>query len=542
MTEAPNTESFVADSAEPLLAEKVAPVESCSPGSVLRRAREERGQSIADVVQVIRFSARQIEALERDDYASLPGSTAVRGLVRNYAKFPKLDATPLLAQLEPAVPVPEADVRPPANMGQAEEPTIVERVPLRLVATAAGVLMLALVAYWYSSLPAETSPPQQPRSAIMTPSAPAVVPLVQPEPAVVATSEPVASGAAPSAPHEHHHDGQRNFSEIKQLISRSKLSAWVKQKSIAVFARIAEAEGKIHGLPPNKVHFHEVGAVDSIVDIVGAAIALEMLGKPPVFASPVVEGTGWIKCAHGRFPVPAPATLAILGARKIPVSQCDEPHELVTPTGAALLAEFVESFGAMENLVAEKIGFGLGTRDNQTRPNVLRAVLGTQSKVQSPKSKVVTSSLDWESDKIAVLETNLDDCTGEILGAFVETALVAGALDVFHAPIQMKKNRPGVLLTVLCTEADADKFSELMLRETTAFGVRKTIAERRKLRREFAEVKTAFGNMNVKIGRLGGKLVQAAPEFESAKKLAAKAGVPVKQIFEAVVKGAKPLK
>ena len=348
--------------------------------------------------------------------------------------------------------------------------------------------------------------------------------------------------AAPSAPHEHHHDGQRNFSEIKQLISRSKLSAWVKQKSIAVFARIAEAEGKIHGLPPNKVHFHEVGAVDSIVDIVGAAIALEMLGKPPVFASPVVEGTGWIKCAHGRFPVPAPATLAILGARKIPVSQCDEPHELVTPTGAALLAEFVESFGAMENLVAEKIGFGLGTRDNQTRPNVLRAVLGTQSKVQSPKSKVVTSSLDWESDKIAVLETNLDDCTGEILGAFVETALVAGALDVFHAPIQMKKNRPGVLLTVLCTEADADKFSELMLRETTAFGVRKTIAERRKLRREFAEVKTAFGNMNVKIGRLGGKLVQAAPEFESAKKLAAKAGVPVKQIFEAVVKGAKPLK
>src|SRR5665213_360919 len=346
--------------------------------------------------------------------------------------------------------------------------------------------------------------------------------------------------------HDHAHDDQRNFSEIKQLISRSKLSAWVKQKSIAVFQRIAVAEGKIHGLPPNEVHFHEVGAADSIVDIVGAAIALEMLGKPRVFASPVIEGTGWIDCAHGRFPVPAPATLAILGVRGIGITQCEEPHELVTPTGAALLAEFVESFGAMENLVAEKIGFGLGTRDNQTRPNVLRAVLGTQSKVQSPKSKVgsaespstinyqLSTNWDWETERIAVLETNLDDCTGEVLGHFVETALAAGALDVFHTPIQMKKNRPGVLLTVLCAETDADKFSELMLRETTAFGVRKTIAERRKLRREFAEVKTAFGKVTVKIGRLGGKVVQAAPEFESARKLAAKAGVPVKQIYEAV--------
>ena len=346
---------------------------------------------------------------------------------------------------------------------------------------------------------------------------------------------------------EHSHDEQRNFSEIKQLISRSKLSAWVKKKSVAVFQRIAVAEGKIHGLPPAEVHFHEVGAVDSIVDIVGAAIALELLGKPRVFASPVVEGTGWIRCAHGRFPVPAPATLAILGARGIGITQCDEPHELVTPTGAALLAEFVESFGAMENLVAEKIGFGLGTRDNQTRPNVLRAVLGSQSKVGfsrklSTLDSQPSTGFDWETDRVAVLETNLDDCTGEILGSFVETALAAGALDVFHTPIQMKKNRPGVLLTVLCAEADADKFCELLLRETTAFGVRKTIAERRKLRREFAEVKTSFGNVAVKLGRLGGKVVQAAPEFESAKQLAAKAKVPVKQVYEAVEKSAKQLK
>jgi hypothetical protein len=150
--------------------------------------------------------------------------------------------------------------------------------------------------------------------------------------------------------------------------------------------------------------------------------------------------------------------------------------------------------------------------------------------------------LDWQTDRVAVLETNLDDCTGEILGAFIETALNAGALDVFHTPIQMKKNRPGVLLTVLCAEADADKFSELMLRETTAFGVRKAIAERRKLRREFAEVKTAFGKVAVKIGRLGGKVVQAAPEFESAKKLAAQKKVPVKRIYEAAVQAAKDLK
>ena len=338
--------------------------------------------------------------------------------------------------------------------------------------------------------------------------------------------------------HEHAHDDQRTFSEIQQLISRSKLSAWVRKKSIAVFGRIAEAEGKIHGMPPAEVHFHEVGAVDSIVDIVGATIALELLGKPRVIASPVTEGTGWIRCAHGCFPVPAPATLAILGARGIGITQCEEPHELVTPTGAALLAEFAESFGAMENLVAEKIGFGLGTRENKTRPNVLRVILGAQNKASAKRQPSTLNSqpstdLDWETDRIAVLETNLDDCSGEILGAFFEAALNAGALDVFHTPIQMKKNRPGVLLTVLCAETDSDKFGEMILRETTALGVRKTIAERRKLPRDFTEVFTSFGKVTVKIGRLGGKVVQAAPEFESANKIAAKAKVPVKQVFAA---------
>jgi uncharacterized protein (TIGR00299 family) protein len=335
--------------------------------------------------------------------------------------------------------------------------------------------------------------------------------------------------------HEHQHDGNRTFAEIKKLITKSKLSAWVKKKSVAVFQRIAGAEGKIHGLPPARVHFHEVGAVDSIVDIVGACIALEMLGKPRVLASPVVEGVGWIDCAHGRFPVPTPATLAILGARGVSVTQCEEPHELVTPTGAALLAEFVERFGPMQGLVAEKTGFGIGTRENQTRPNVLRAMFGKLSTLNPQLS----TALDWETDRVAVLETNLDDLGGEILGHFVETALSAGVLDVFYTPIQMKKNRPGVLLTVLCAEAEADRFSALILRETSAFGVRRTFAERRKLRREFRTVETPFGKATVKLGKLDGRLVQAAPEFESCKKLAAKAKVPLKKIYEAAVKNTK---
>lgn len=340
--------------------------------------------------------------------------------------------------------------------------------------------------------------------------------------------------------HEHHHDDSRTFAEIKKLITKSKLSLWVKRKSVAVFQRIAEAEGKIHGMPPAKVHFHEVGAVDSIVDIVGACIAMEMLGKPRVLAAPVVEGVGWVNCAHGRFPIPAPATLAILGARGVGVTQSDEPHELVTPTGAALLAEFAESFGPMSGLVAGKIGFGLGTRDNQTRPNVLRAVLAIESKVQGPKSKAVgAGGLDWETDRVAVLETNLDDINAEILGHFVEKALGDGALDAFHTPIQMKKNRPGVLLTVLCAEADADKFAEMILRETSAFGVRRTFAERRKLRREIASVKTPFGNVTVKIGKLNGRVVQAAPEFESCRKLADREKVPLKQVYEAASKSTK---
>ena len=326
----------------------------------------------------------------------------------------------------------------------------------------------------------------------------------------------------------HAHDNSRNFGEIRQLISQSALSTWVKEKSIAVFHRIAIAEGKIHGLPPDRVHFHEVGAIDSIVDIVGACIGLELLDRPRLLASGVVEGNGWVDCAHGRFPIPAPATLAILGARGIALSQCNEPHELVTPTGAALLAELVESFGPMQELVAQKIGFGLGTRENKSRPNVLRAILGEAGES--------TRTHDWEIDTIAVLETNLDDISSEILGNFVDAALASGALDVFHTPIQMKKNRPGVLLSVLCATPDADKFCELILRQTTSFGVRRYTAERRKLARDFTKVQTAYGEVSVKLGRLDGRVIQAAPEFESCKQLAASANVPLKEVYLAAVR------
>ena len=330
--------------------------------------------------------------------------------------------------------------------------------------------------------------------------------------------------------HEHHHGHGRTFSEIRKMIAGSALSPWVREKAIAVFSRIARAEGKIHGQPAEEVHFHEVGAVDSIVDIVGGCVALELLGKPRILAGPVVEGRGFIQCAHGRFPIPAPATIAILAERGVPISQCEEPHELVTPTGAALLAELVEEFGPMQNFVPERVAYGLGTRDNKTRPNVLRVVLGTAGSGGTAH--------DWETDTIAVLETNLDDINAEILGHVVEKAFAQGALDVFHTPIQMKKNRPGVLLTVLCTNSEQDRFTELLLRETTALGVRRTSCERRKLKREIVNVKTVFGAVEVKVGRLDGRRVQASPEFESCRKLAEEKGVPIKEIYQAAIAAA----
>jgi hypothetical protein len=339
-------------------------------------------------------------------------------------------------------------------------------------------------------------------------------------------------------PHEHEHQHQhepehehaRAYSDIRQLIARSGLSEWAKTKATAVFERLAVAEGKIHGQPAAQVHFHEVGAVDSIVDIVGACVALEFFGRPRVLASALVDGSGWMDCAHGRFPIPAPATLEILAARGAPISQCDEPHELITPTGAALLAEFVETFGPMTEFVPERIGFGVGGRENKTRPNVVRAILGRSA---------AAAAHDWETDTVAVLETNLDDASPEWLGHFMDKVMAAGALDVCLTPAQMKKNRPGVLLTVLCAPAEADKFSEWMLRHTSAFGVRRTVAERRKLRRRFRAVQTPYGEVSVKIGELDGQVVQTAPEYESCRKLSEEKNVPLKTVYEAALAAAQ---
>lgn len=328
--------------------------------------------------------------------------------------------------------------------------------------------------------------------------------------------------------HGHDDDHARNYAQIRTLIEESPLSDWVKQRSISVFHRIAVAEGKVHGLPPEEVHFHEVGAVDSIVDILGACIALEALGCPRVLSAPVVEGTGFVHCAHGKFPVPTMATLSILGDAGIGLTQCDVPYELVTPTGAALLAEFGEAFGPMQGLVAHKVGYGLGGRDIPGKPNVLRAILG--------ESAFSESEGDLESDTVVVLETNLDDCRPEIIGHFMDLAMKRGALDVYYTPIQMKKNRPGVLLSVLCHAKDADTFRNLILSETTAFGVRSTTMERRKLKRSAGTIQTEFGEIKTKTGYLNGKPIRVTPEYESCRKAAESAAVPIQTIYQSVEK------
>lgn len=323
------------------------------------------------------------------------------------------------------------------------------------------------------------------------------------------------------AEHEHHH---RNYADIVALIEGSTLPAGVKRRAINVFRRLGEAEAKIHGVPLEKIHFHEIGAVDSIVDIVGACIALELLGVERVVAAPPPLGGGFIETAHGKFPIPAPATLELL--KGVPTQSSPERCELVTPTGAALLVEFATVFGAMPAMTVAKIGHGAGTRDLEKTPNVLRVVLGTAASAA-------------ESDSVAVIETNIDDMNPQWFGDVMERLLVNGALDVCLTPVQMKKNRPGTLLTVLCAPADADRFAELVLTHTTSFGVRIHEARRRILAREIVRVATRFGEIEVKVGRLNGKVVTRSPEFESCKRTAALANVPVRTVFAAAAQAAE---
>ncbi|MCF7668476.1 MAG: nickel pincer cofactor biosynthesis protein LarC [Verrucomicrobia bacterium] len=341
-----------------------------------------------------------------------------------------------------------------------------------------------------------------------------------------------AHNAAHTGHHEHlkhgnahvHSSPNRDFTEIQRMIRQAELSDWTTGHAISVFERISVAEGKIHGVPPEKVHFHEVGALDSIIDIVGACLALEQLDKPRVECIRLFEGRGFVKCAHGNFPVPTPATLEILSRCSAVIDQCEEPHELITPTGAALVAEFAESFGPMRLKKINKIGYGIGTKNLDSRPNVLRAVL-TES-IPSPDE-------DTDKDEISVIETNLDDVTPETAGHILENALHAGALDAFITPIQMKKNRPGFILTVLCKQEDTAEFCNFLIRETGAFGVRFHTTERRKLIREFAEVHTEFGPVQIKKGYLNGRIISVKPEYESCKALAEKSKTPLRKILDA---------
>jgi uncharacterized protein (TIGR00299 family) protein len=315
----------------------------------------------------------------------------------------------------------------------------------------------------------------------------------------------------------------RSYTDIAALISRSGLAPEVKKRALSVFRRLGEAEAKIHGVPLENIHFHEIGAVDSIVDIVGACVALSALEVNDVQAAPPPLGSGLVETAHGRFPMPAPATLELFRGR--PTQSSPERTELVTPTGAALLAEFCTKFGPIPAMTIEKIGYGAGTRDLETIPNVLRVVLGETSTSES-------RSKSEETDTISVLETNIDDMNPQLFGDVMERLLKAGALDAFLTPVQMKKNRPGILLTALCERSDVDLMADLLLTHTTSFGVRIHEAQRRKLSREIIKVKTRFGPIEVKIGRLAGKIVSRSPEFESCKRAAVKAAVAVKEVYK----------
>ncbi len=305
--------------------------------------------------------------------------------------------------------------------------------------------------------------------------------------------------------HEHHHG--RNWAEIRDLLKKSKLAPEVRDSALGMFQRVAEAEAKLHGVPVETVHFHEVGAVDSIVDLVCAAAGIHHLKVTEITASAPVDGTGTVQCAHGKFPLPAPATAEIL--RGIPIRQLDVPHELTTPTGAAILAHFVKKFGLLESFSADLIGYGLGTRDLPDRPNALRAFLGHLSSVSLQATETVFE-----------IRTHLDDITGEHLAHAIDRLMAEGALDAAVSPLVMKKGRPGHLLTVLALPADAEKLAATVLRETTAFGLRMERVERRTLRREEKTVQTPQGPVRVKLGYLGDKLVQIHPEDDDCRRLA----------------------
>jgi pyridinium-3,5-bisthiocarboxylic acid mononucleotide nickel chelatase len=320
-------------------------------------------------------------------------------------------------------------------------------------------------------------------------------------------------------PHSHH----RALSEIKRLITASALSETVKARAQHIFQRLGEAESKIHNLPIEAVHFHEVGALDSIVDIVGVCIGLEALQIERIIASPLHVGFGTFKCAHGIYPIPGPAATELL--QGVPIYSKDIEGELVTPTGAAVISTLAESYGALPLMKIERTGYGAGTRTYPNFPNVLRALLGE-----------LLSDAHDTPDTITVIEANLDDLNAQVFGHLMEQAFNQGALDLFYTPVQMKKNRPGVLLTLLCKPEDRARMCELIFRETTTLGVRYREERREILQREFVTVETAYGAIKIKVSKAkDGRVLNAAPEFEDCRAAAEKYRIALREVQTAAL-------
>ncbi len=337
---------------------------------------------------------------------------------------------------------------------------------------------------------------------------------------------------------EHEHHPHRTLRTIRAMIRKSALSAGVKTMAIAVFENLAVAEGRVHRMPPEEVHFHEVGAVDSIVDIVGACLALELLAIDAVEVGPLPYGTGTIDCAHGIIPVPAPATVRLLMGH--PLVRTDEPFELVTPTGAALLMTWKKVLAPSSPIHPSSFiphplhaitatGTGFGMRKLNGRPNMLRAV------IFEPASADATLH-----DECLELACNLDDMTPEHIGALTQRLLAAGALDVFTTPVQMKKQRPGVLLTVLTHAAQREPLLDLLFRESTTFGVREHTSRRTMLERRFAKARTPYGIIRIKEGIWKGKVVTRSPEHDDCAKAADHHQVPLRTVYDAARQSSRP--
>jgi uncharacterized protein (TIGR00299 family) protein len=320
---------------------------------------------------------------------------------------------------------------------------------------------------------------------------------------------------------EHHH---RHLSDIEKIIGGSRLGDSVKARAQKIFGRLAEAEARVHDVPVERIHFHEVGAVDAIVDVVGACIGFELLGVERFVSSPLHVGSGMVEMAHGRFPVPPPAVAELL--RGAPVYSTDIKGELVTPTGAAIVATVCESFGPLPRMRVESTGYGAGTREYKNFPNVLRVIVGEAEASQAEDTHA--------DEELLMVETNVDDVSPQVLGHLMERALASGALDCFFTHAQMKKNRPGVLVSILCRPRDRESMLGLLFEETPTLGVRSYTVKRRARERKTVTVETEFGTIAVKVARGGGgRAVVATPEFEECRTAALAHGVPLRAVQDA---------